>query len=78
MTLEYVEFYMDKTADIKYHGSKFATNHKMTRKDNKFFVNIYTFEFREDGKMYEMGGYDIGCVLTRDKSHSFWDRVFQP
>jgi hypothetical protein len=78
MTLEYVEFYQDNTADIKYFGAKFATNHKMTRKDNHFFVNIYKFELREDGKMYEEGGYDIGCVLVKDEKHGFWDKILQP
>jgi hypothetical protein len=78
MTLEYVEFYQDKTADIKYFGANTATNHKLTRKGNHFYVNIYKFELREDGKMYEEGGYDIGCVLVKDKNHGFWDRIFQP
>lgn len=78
MTLEFVELYEDGTADIRYHGSQYGTNHKMSKKGNKFFVNIYTFEYREDGKLYEIGGYDMGCVLTKDKSHGFWDRLFQP
>ena len=78
LTLEYVEFYQDKTADIKYYGAQNATNHKLIRKDNMFYVNIYAFELREDGKMYEEGGYDIGCVLVKDKTYSFWDRIFQP
>jgi len=78
LTLEYVEFYQDKTADIKYFGAQNATNHKLQMKDNKFYVNIYVFELREDGKMYEEGGYDIGCILEKDKDHGFWDRVFQP
>jgi hypothetical protein len=78
MTLEYVEFYQDKTADIKYFGASYPTNHKMSRKGNHFYVNIYKFELREDGKMYEEGGYDVGCVLVKDKSHGFWERVFQP
>lgn len=78
MTIEYVEFYDDKTADIKYFGASFPTNHKLIRKENKFYVNIYIFELREDGKMYEEGGYEMGCVLTKDKKHGFWDRVFQP
>jgi hypothetical protein len=78
MTLEYVEFYQDKTADIKYFGATIATNHKLTKKGNHFYVNIYKFELREDGKMYEEGGYDLGCVLVKDKSHGFWDRLFQP
>jgi hypothetical protein len=78
LTLEYVEFYQDNTADVKYFGATFATNHKMTRKGNHFHVNIYDFELREDGKMYEEGGYDLGCVLVKDKSHSFWDKIFQP
>jgi hypothetical protein len=78
MTLEYVEFYQDGTADIKYYGASTATNHKLTKKENYFYVNIYKFELREDGKMYEEGGYDIGCVLVKDKSHGFWERVFQP
>ncbi len=78
LTLEYVEFYQDKTADIKYFGASYPTNHKLTRKGNHFYVNIYKFELREDGKMYEEGGYDIGCVLVKDKSHGFWERVFSP
>ena len=78
MAIDFVEFYEDGTADIRYYSSQYGTNHKMTKKGNRFYVNIYTFEFREDGKMYEMGGYDMGCVLTKDKSHGFWDKVFQP
>lgn len=78
MTIEYVEFYEDKTADIKYFGASFPTNHKLTRDSNRFYVNIYVFEWREDGKMYEQGGYEMGCVLTKDESHGFWDRVLQP
>jgi hypothetical protein len=78
LTLEYVEFYQDNTADIKYYGANTATNHKLSRKENMFYVNIYAFELREDGKMYEEGGYDIGCVLVKDKNYSFWDRIFQP
>ena len=78
MTIEYVEFYQDKTADIRYFGSKFPTNHKLSRKDNLFFVNIYTFQYREDGKMYEIGGYEPGCILVKDKSVGFWDRIFRP
>ncbi len=78
MTLEYVEFYEDNTADVKYYGATFPTNHKLRKKDNLFFVNIYKFELREDGKMYEESGHEMGCVLSRDKSHGFWDRLFQP
>jgi len=78
LTLEYVEFYQDNTADIKYFGAKFATNHKMKRNGNHFIVNIYRFELREDGKMYEEGGYDLGCILVKDKSHGFWDKIIQP
>jgi hypothetical protein len=78
MTLEYVEFYQDNTADIKYYGAHTATNHKLSKKGNTFYVNIYAFELREDGKMYEEGGYDVGCVLVKDKNYGFWDRVFQP
>ena len=78
LTLEYVEFYQDGTADIKYHGAKNATNHKLSKKENHFYVNIYDFELREDGKMYEEGGYDLGCVLVKDEKHGFWDKVLQP
>jgi hypothetical protein len=78
LTLEYVEFYQDNTADIKYFGSKTAVNHKLKMKDDLFYVNIYVFQLREDGKMYEMGGYDVGCILEKDKKHGFWQRVFQP
>jgi hypothetical protein len=78
LTLDYVEFYQDNTADIKYYGSNTATNHPLKRKGNMFYVNIYAFELREDGKMYEESGYDIGCVLLKDKNYGFWDRVFQP
>lgn len=78
LTLEYVEFYQDNTADIKYFGSKTPVNHKLSIKDNMFYVNIYVFQLREDGKMYEMGGYDVGCIMQKDKNYGFWDRVFQP
>jgi hypothetical protein len=44
MTLEYVEFYEDNTADIKYFGARFPTNHKLKRNGNLFFVNIYKLD----------------------------------
>jgi hypothetical protein len=78
LTLDYVEFYQDNTADIKYYGTKTAANHKLKRIGNKFYVNIYVFELREDGKMYEESGYDVGCILVKDKNYGFWDRAFQP
>lgn len=78
LTLEYVEFYQDGTADIKYFGSKTPTNHKLNIKDSMFYANIYVFQLREDGKMYEMGGYDVGCVMVKDKDYGFWDKVLKP
>lgn len=73
MTLEYVEFFPDKTADIKYWGASFAVNRKMTIKGNKFYVEKFMFEYREDGRMYEMSGLEWGCVLEKDtveRNHS--------
>lgn len=78
LTLAYIEFYQDKTVDVRYNGSKFAANYKFSRKENLFYVNMYTFEYREDEKMYEIGGYEPGCILEKDKSHGFWDKIFQP
>lgn len=79
LTLEYVEFYQDNTADVRYYGASFATNHRMTRQgDNRFHVDYYTFELREDGRMYEVGGYDNECILSKDTTHGFWDKMFEP
>lgn len=78
MAIDYVEFYEDNTADIRYYGASFATNHKLIKDKNTFYVSVYAFELRQDGKMYEKSGYDMGCVLVKDKSVGFWDKVFQP
>lgn len=66
MTLEYVEFFPDETADIKYWGASFAVNRKMKIKGKKFYVEKFVFEYREDGRMYEMSGLEWGCVLAKD------------
>lgn len=78
MVVEYVELYQDKTADVQYFGAKYHTNHKMLMEDNIFYVDFYVFQYREDGMLYEISGYDPGCRLERDTTVSFWDKVFQP
>ena len=78
MAVDYVEFYEDNTADIKYYGASFPTNHKLMKSKNVFYVNVYAFELRQDGKMHEISGFEMGCVLVKDESVSFWDKVFQP
>lgn len=73
-TLEYVEFFPDKTADVKFFGAPFAVNKPMKKDGNRFTIETkdsrgtvierYVFEY-SNGSFREVSGMEWGCVMKK-------------
>lgn len=64
-TLEYVELFPDKTADLKYYSAPFAVNKKIQKKDSLFYIDSYQFILRND-TLREVSGLEFGCFMVRE------------
>jgi len=65
LTLEYVEFFPDKTADIKYYSAPWPVNRPLKVEGNFLNVEGFRFEYR-DNSVHEVSGLEWGCVMRRD------------
>jgi hypothetical protein len=65
MTLEYVQIFPDKTADIKYYSAPWGVNRDLQISGNTFRADKFVFEYRNDS-LFEVSGMEWGCILVRD------------
>lgn len=66
-TLDYIELFPDKTADLKYYGAPFAVNKKIEKIDSLFYIGDYQFIVKND-TMREISGLEIGCIMLRQEA----------